>query len=94
MYYWSKVIKIKTITYRTTTRAKTEKGIFLDVLFNKSEIFADRALSVAGPREWNSLLDDIRSCDRRGVFIKKMSILTVFIMHNYFISQRVLMYFL
>jgi hypothetical protein len=70
--YLSKLIKIKTFTYRTRTQAKSEKGIFLDVPFNKSKTFADRAFSVAGPREWNSLPDDIRSCDRLDVFRKKL----------------------
>ena len=70
--YLSKLIQIKTFTYRTRTQAKSEKGIFLDVPFNRSKTFADRAFSVAGPREWNSLPDDIRSCDRLDVFRKKL----------------------
>lgn len=70
--YLSKLIHVKTFIYETKLQKKSKRGILLDIPFNKAKTFADRAFSVAGPREWNFLPDEIRSCDKLLDFRKKL----------------------
>ena len=56
--------------HRTRSCTKWEKGVSLDVPFNRPKTFADRAFYVAGPREWNLLPDNICTCDKLDVFWK------------------------
>ena len=67
--YLSNLIQRRKCHY--STRSSTS-GCQLQVPFTKSSTFRDRSFSVAGPKLWNSLPENVRNCSSIDSFKSKL----------------------
>ncbi len=68
--YLSELLSVRRCSYNTTAAAKN----LLVIPMTHRKIFADRSLSVAGPKQWNVLPDHLRECNCLTVFKRTLKL--------------------